>query len=181
MSCSSCLVAIFVVLQITSEVKCEFIVNDNSWRNCLGQPTLTVKIQSFENKPFEKTERVFVVNQTFPLLSVVSTDISICSLKDHPDACSQESVGHYWLPCSIIIEKNRPWSNFIQSFEPKLKCPLKPGVYRSNAPAKDVWKIFENDLKHVQSGTYQVLFDVDFGSKKLICWEIEFEVKRVST
>ncbi|XP_044760520.1 uncharacterized protein LOC123317948 [Coccinella septempunctata] len=169
---------VFLSFVYLDETEGKLLVNDNSWKNCVGKSFYPISITNFNNVPFEKTERVFEFNGTITTPVLATLEVSFCSLKDHPDACSQETVDKYLLTCSQIIAENQPWTDFFASFEPVLDCPLEPGVYRSNAPAIDVWKIHENSLKEVRPGIYQVHFSVIHRYGTLLCWDIEYEVKQ---
>ncbi|KAK9884401.1 hypothetical protein WA026_007245 [Henosepilachna vigintioctopunctata] len=111
------------------------------FQNCKGTENLPWKIDTFKKHDYSRHNRtldivVKVEKETKNLWS--QFDLYKCNLNGLPDTCEYYMKDFKVMNiCDSIGRKGQLWSNFVDGIQPRMRCPIKPGVYQSHFSIDD--------------------------------------------
>ncbi|KAL3275216.1 hypothetical protein HHI36_019985 [Cryptolaemus montrouzieri] len=162
------MLAMFYILSKNNIEGKKFITLLNSV-NCPEYPDVPYKMTSFKRSYNRKNQTVLrefeILEEVSPegLISII--DVLKCQPSGAPDTCEYIMKNYKADFCEAMMAKGKPWSDLIETIEPKATCPLKVGHYRTEYALKEGGFT----ILPFPSGVYKVRFVVRNKEKMVWC------------
>ncbi|KAK9883040.1 hypothetical protein WA026_001248 [Henosepilachna vigintioctopunctata] len=154
------------------------IFHINKWQNCRDYTNLAIVLIQHKQHNYAEnnrsTEQIFEVKKHISGNISGTTTLTKCNLSGAPDTCEFFIKDlKYSGVCVKMNEKRQAWTPFVESFVPKLACPIKPGTYAS--------KIYFSNASFmrffpVPSGIWRARWILSIENEVILCQDFEWRV-----